>query len=194
MTSSTRSHIHLRSMQQCKLRPYSHIQANYGHASKKKLVIEATRRLPWYACTCVCVCALVHWVISCRIPQTAAHLLAEMHLARDASSDDTCSATSPRSRPTTSLRHANYSTRPLIKSNAATISQNLICIRPTSGIRTTTPGLFGPIACRVAIMIAAKNGAMTTATGAMTTGQEARGPGNFIDADQIMSYATDQPF
>ena len=29
----------------------------------------------------VCVCALVRWVISCRIPRTAAHLLAEMHQA-----------------------------------------------------------------------------------------------------------------
>jgi len=149
MMSSTLSHIHLRSMQQCKLRPYSHIQANYGHASKKKLIMEATRRLPWYACTRVCVCT-----------RSVGHQLQDpanggSSARRDASSDNTYSATSPRSRPTTSLRHANYSTRPSIKSNAATISQNLICIRPTSGIRTTTPGLFGPIACRVAIMIAA---------------------------------------
>jgi hypothetical protein len=35
------------------------------------------------------------------------------------------------------------------------------------------------------MMIAAKNGAMTTAIAAMTTDQKARGPGNFIDADQM---------
>jgi hypothetical protein len=33
-------------------------------------------------------------------------------------------------------------------------------------------------------MIAAKNGAMTTATAAMMTGQKPREPGNFIVADQ----------
>ena len=68
-------------MQQCKLRLYSHIQANYGHASKMKLIMEAMRRLPWYACTRVCVCALIRWVISYRIPRRVAHLLAEMHQA-----------------------------------------------------------------------------------------------------------------
>jgi hypothetical protein len=33
------------------------------------------------------------------------------------------------------------------------------------------------------MMIAVKNGVMTTTTAAMTTGREARGPSNFIDAD-----------
>jgi hypothetical protein len=33
-------------------------------------------------------------------------------------------------------------------------------------------------------MIAVKNGAMTTMTGAMTTGRIAQGPGNSIAADQ----------
>jgi hypothetical protein len=33
------------------------------------------------------------------------------------------------------------------------------------------------------MMIAAKNGAMTTATATMTTGQKPREPGNFIVAD-----------
>jgi len=37
----------------------------------------------------------------------------------------------------------------------------------------------------VAMMIAAKNGATTTATTVMTTGRKARGPDNFITADQI---------
>jgi hypothetical protein len=39
------------------------------------------------------------------------------------------------------------------------------------------------------MMIAAKNGTVTTATAAMTTGWKAQGPGNFIDA-----YAADQTF
>ena len=48
--------------------------------------------------------------------------------------------------------------------------------------------------CRVALMIAAKNGAMmtATATATMTIGRKARGPGNFIDTDQITSYVSDQ--
>ena len=54
-------------------------------------------------------------------------------------------------------------------------------------------GLLVLIAYRVA-MIATKNGVIMTATAAMTTGQKARGPGNFIDTDQIMSYTTDQMF
>ena len=37
----------------------------------------------------------------------------------------------------------------------------------------------------VAMKIAAKNGAMTTATIVMTTSRKARGPDNFIAADQI---------
>ena len=43
--------------------------------------------------------------------------------------------------------------------------------------------------CRVALMIAATNGAVTTATASMTT---ARVPGNFVNADQITPYAADQ--
>jgi len=39
--------------------------------------------------------------------------------------------------------------------------------------------------------IAAMNGATMTMTTAMTTSWKARGLGNFIDADQTMSYATD---
>jgi hypothetical protein len=35
------------------------------------------------------------------------------------------------------------------------------------------------------MMIATKNGAMTTATTVMTTGRKARGPDNFIATDQI---------
>ena len=62
---------------------------------------------------------------------------------------------------------------------------------PSSEPLSELTGLLVPIACHVA-MIAAKNGVITTATAAMMTGQKARGPGNFIDADQIMSYATDQ--
>ena len=37
----------------------------------------------------------------------------------------------------------------------------------------------------VAMMIAAKNGATTTATTIMTTGRKARGPDDFITVDQI---------
>jgi hypothetical protein len=40
--------------------------------------------------------------------------------------------------------------------------------------------------CHVAIMIATKNGAMTTATTVMTTRQKARGPDNFVTTDQIL--------
>jgi len=58
-------------------------------------------------------------------------------------------------------------------SEQSMISPNLVCLRPTSDIRMTSPGLLAPTACRVAIMIAAKNGAMTTATAAMTTGWKA---------------------
>jgi len=48
--------------------------------------------------------------------------------------------------------------------------------------------------CHIAMMIAAKNGVMTTATAAMTTGRKARVPGNFVDADQITPYVADQTF
>jgi len=44
------------------------------------------------------------------------------------------------------------------------------------------------------MMIAAKNGAVTTATAAMMTVRKARAPGNFVNADQIMPYAADQTF
>ena len=44
------------------------------------------------------------------------------------------------------------------------------------------------------MMIAAKNGAVTTATAAMTTVWKARGPSNFVYVDQITPYATDQTF
>ena len=49
--------------------------------------------------------------------------------------------------------------------------------------------LLTPTTCRIAMMIAAKNCTMTTATASMMT---ARVPGNFINADQITPYATDQ--
>ena len=65
---------------------------------------------------------------------------------------------------------------------------------PTSVIRTTSSGLLGPTAYHVAILIAAKNDAMTTATAAMTIGWKARGPGNFIDTDQLTPYTIDQTF
>ena len=41
------------------------------------------------------------------------------------------------------------------------------------------------------MMIAAKNGAVTTATASTTT---ARVPGSFVNADQITPYAADQTF
>jgi len=44
------------------------------------------------------------------------------------------------------------------------------------------------------MMIVAKNGAVTTATAAMTTVRKAQGPGNFVNADQITPYAADQTF
>ena len=46
-------------------------------------------------------------------------------------------------------------------------------------------GLLVLIACRIA-MIAVKNGIITTVAAAMTTSQKARGPGNFIVADQTL--------
>ena len=42
------------------------------------------------------------------------------------------------------------------------------------------------------MMITAKNGAVTTTTAAMMTVRKARAPGNFVNADQIMSYATNR--
>ena len=44
------------------------------------------------------------------------------------------------------------------------------------------------------MMIAVKNGAMTTVTAAMMIVWKARAPGNFVNADQIMPYAADQTF
>jgi len=51
--------------------------------------------------------------------------------------------------------------------------------------------LLAPTTCRVTMMIAAKNGAVTTTTASMTT---ARAPVNFVNADHITLYATDQTF
>ena len=45
--------------------------------------------------------------------------------------------------------------------------------------------------CHVAMMIDAKNGAMTTVTATTMTGQKARGPDYFVDANQITAYTTD---
>ena len=44
------------------------------------------------------------------------------------------------------------------------------------------------------MMIATKNGAVTTVTAAMMTVWKARVPGNFVNADQTMPYAVDQTF
>ena len=71
------------------------------------------------------------------------------------------------------------------------ISLNQICLRPTSTTGMTSLGFLGPLAYRVVMMITTKNGAMTTAIAAMTTGRKARGPGNFVNADQITSYTVD---
>jgi len=65
---------------------------------------------------------------------------------------------------------------------------------PTTNIRMTSPGLLTPTTCRVAMMIAAKNGAVTTMTAAMMTVWKARAPGNFVNANQITPYAVDQMF
>ena len=56
---------------------------------------------------------------------------------------------------------------------------------PSSEPLSEPIGLLVSIVCRVA-MIAAKNDVITTVTAAMTTGQKARGPGNFITADQTL--------
>ena len=48
----------------------------------------------------------------------------------------------------------------------------------------TSPGLLAPTACRVAMMIAVKNGAITTAIAAMTIGQKVQELGDFVDVDQ----------
>ena len=63
---------------------------------------------------------------------------------------------------------------------------------PTSIMRATSPRLLTPTTCHVVMMIAAKNGAITIATATMMIGQKARGLGNFVDADQMMSYVADQ--
>ena len=65
---------------------------------------------------------------------------------------------------------------------------------PTTNIRTTSPELLTPTTCRVAMMIVAKNGAVTTVTATMTIVRKAQGPGNFVNADQITPYAADQTF
>ena len=65
---------------------------------------------------------------------------------------------------------------------------------PTTNIKTTSSRLLAPTAYRVAILIDAKNGAMTTTIAAMTIGWKTRGPRNFINADQITPYAIDQTF
>ena len=65
---------------------------------------------------------------------------------------------------------------------------------PTTNVRTTSPGLLTPTTYRIAMMIAAKNGTVTTTTAAMMTVRKARGPGNFVNADQITPYTTDQMF
>ena len=48
--------------------------------------------------------------------------------------------------------------------------------------------------CRVAMMIAVKNGAVTTVTATMTIVRKAQGPGNFVNTNQITPYAADQMF
>jgi hypothetical protein len=58
----------------------------------------------------------------------------------------------------------------------------------------TSPELLAPTACCIVVTTAAKNGAMTTMTAAKTAGQKARGPDNFVDVDQISSYAAEQTF
>ena len=77
-------------------------------------------------------------------------------------------------------------------SDQSMISPYLICLTPTSN--TTSPGLLTPTTYRVAMMIVAKDGAVTTATAAMTTVRKARAPGNFVNANQITPYAADQTF
>ena len=64
-----------------------------------------------------------------------------------------------------------------------TIADRKLPESPTTNIRMTSPGLLTPTTRRVAMM-----------TVAMTTGQKARGPSNFVSVDQITPYATDQTF
>ena len=59
----------------------------------------------------------------------------------------------------------------------------LMLRRSISTVGRTLLGFLSPIAQHVAMMIAVKNGDMTTATAAMMTSRKARGPGNFVDAD-----------
>ena len=56
------------------------------------------------------------------------------------------------------------------------------------------PELLTPTTCRVVMMIAAKNGAVTTATAAIMTVRKAQAPDNFVNVDQITPYVTDQAF
>ena len=58
----------------------------------------------------------------------------------------------------------------------------------------TSPGLLAATAYHVAMMIAMKNSAITTMTAAMTTGQKAREPGDFIDADQMFCLKLSHTF
>ena len=63
--------------------------------------------------------------------------------------------------------------------------------RPTASSESPEPSTEP---CRIAMMIATKNSAVTTATVAMTTVRKARAPGNFVNANQITPYAADQTF
>ena len=65
---------------------------------------------------------------------------------------------------------------------------------PLSKPLSEPPGLLAPTTCRITRMIAAKNYIVTTVTAATTIGRKARGPSNFINADQITPYAADQTF
>jgi hypothetical protein len=59
------------------------------------------------------------------------------------------------------------------------------CSEPTNEPPSESPELLAPTTCRVATMIAAKNGAVITVNVVMTAGWKARGPGNFVNYDQI---------
>ena len=59
---------------------------------------------------------------------------------------------------------------------------------------TLSSTMLTPTTCRVVMMIITKNDAMTTTTAAMMIVRKARGPGNFVNTDQITPYAADQTF
>jgi hypothetical protein len=79
--------------------------------------------------------------------------------------------------------HLHKRTRSYNQINKASrVKLSASCVEPQASLL----GLLAPTTYHVATMITVKNGATTTATAVVTTGQKARGPGNFVTANQTL--------